>query len=628
MSDSSASKSPIGVLVHVSDTSARVLSLSNTTTAYKLSSGSKNGNAPSFATLAQALSDYDGLGNTDIFEQLYPSNSNAEAAYMLRQEAGSEWFIPSVGEWMDLFSEIGLSAEDGSTGYSNKVYIAAPFGAETADVIANVEDFLVNAGAAPLVPDGSNDIMLWSSTKASGTNAVEVYLNHSGGVQFASVVLSASKHFVRAMRNVALKQPKPQVGDSFSALIGSDSATFVVIADSAVSLSFGASLSGHVVLPSYVVSPSGYSFAMTAISPYACSGNLQIRSLVIPTSVSSIGLSAFSGCSGVDSVFFLAQDTSSISWADASVGADFMGAGNGTLIFAPSSSIPDFCLAFPAWADYIVAHHRCVSLGDVYYSDGSTSASYDDICDVKSPVGVVVHADGEVLTLVAMHNLSGDYDWGPVCDVAEIPNVTTFSLLAADTSGLSNTASLVMQSSQYQAAYAARSLGNGWYLPAAGELFLLAQEVGGSTTTELNGRISIFAYLQGGADVSSHINALLANAGADSLSVSDATAFWTSSEASDGNAIEFYVSITSGVQFASTSKLKSISYPHHVRAFKKVGPGYDGADDGLSPLLNATRRVMAPVSPDGLSFSLDGRPLRGGVSHHGLFVRGGRLTLR
>lgn len=103
--------------------------------------------------------------------------------------------------------------------------------------------------------------------------------------------------------------------------------------------------------PSYM----HYGYSLTTIAANAFNGITDIKVVSIPTTVKSIEAGAFSGCTNVEQVFFLWDDPATVTWADATVGAEFATATSGTTkIIVPAGKLEEYKTWAPAWSSRMV----------------------------------------------------------------------------------------------------------------------------------------------------------------------------------------------------------------------------------------------------------------------------------
>ena len=108
---------------------------------------------------------------------------------------------------------------------------------------------------------------------------------------------------------------------------------------------------GTLVIPEEV----GYihnQYSITGIGENAYKDSTRFNLVLMPLAVKSIESGAFLNCTGVEKVFFLWDDPTTVTWADGSVGAEFKTAASGnTQIFVPQGRLAEYQEWAPAWAD-------------------------------------------------------------------------------------------------------------------------------------------------------------------------------------------------------------------------------------------------------------------------------------
>ena len=161
----------------------------------------------------------------------------------------------------------------------------------------------------------------------------------------------------------------------------------------------------------------------------------------MPQAVKSIESGAFLNCTGVEKVFFLWDDPTTVTWADANQGLDFKtAASHGTQIFVPKGRLAAYQAWAPAWAD-------CMFEGELFDITASTDPNnnmrhyctfYDSATDYLLPpsvwanVGVVsggqfliwpIIFDGEILprgTAVVLESETPNYRLIPTGNTAPL----------------------------------------------------------------------------------------------------------------------------------------------------------------------------------------------------------------
>lgn len=92
-------------------------------------------------------------------------------------------------------------------------------------------------------------------------------------------------------------------------------------------------------------------FSVTGIGANAYKDSARFDVVMIPKAVKSIEAGAFLNCTGVENVFFLWNDPTTITWYDGDKGLEFKTATNGgTKIFVPEGTLAAYQAWAPAWA--------------------------------------------------------------------------------------------------------------------------------------------------------------------------------------------------------------------------------------------------------------------------------------
>ncbi len=189
------------------------------------------------------------------------------------------------------------------------------------------------------------------------------------------------------------------------------------------------SLEGTLVIPEEVPYMSS-AYSVTGIGANAYKDSTRFNMVLIPQSVKTIESGAFLNCTGVEKVFFLWDDPSTITWADGSIGAEFKTAStHGTKIFVPAGSLDAYKLKFPAWADCMFGGELvdATATQDPNYPVRYYRTFYDSQTDYMMPPSVWAHAgyvqgnefilrpvafDGQILprgTAVVLESETPDY---------------------------------------------------------------------------------------------------------------------------------------------------------------------------------------------------------------------------
>ena len=150
---------------------------------------------------------------------------------------------------------------------------------------------------------------------------------------------------------------------------------------------------GTLVIPE-MADYMNFAYNITGIGANAYKEETDIDMVVMPLAMKSIESGAFLGCIGVEKVYFLWDDPTTVTWADANVGDEFKTATGGTKIFVPKGKLEAYQTWAPAWRD-------CMIEGDVVDVSATEDPDdharyfrtfYDSSSDYMMPAGVWAHA--------------------------------------------------------------------------------------------------------------------------------------------------------------------------------------------------------------------------------------------
>ncbi|WP_018463027.1 hypothetical protein [Segatella paludivivens] len=206
-------------------------------------------------------------------------------------------------------------------------------------------------------------------------------------------------------------------------------------------------------------------------------------------------------------------------------------------------------------------------IGDIYYSDGSYSSTYNSS---KTPIGIIVSTNSNYCEdangyghglVMALKNASTGTPWKTENTTGGLNYVSVLSKMYTDVSGLNNSKIITMTNSTYPAFYAIGTYTtsvstpkncSGWFLPSIGQWWDTLEQAAAYNNTALGLILMRYdssdtAYTGGGEDVVV-ANALTYLLTSHSLPSSLYTTFssgmwyWSSSESSAANAchIAFY----------------------------------------------------------------------------------------
>ena len=154
---------------------------------------------------------------------------------------------------------------------------------------------------------------------------------------------------------------------------------------------------GTLVIPEQVMYLNT-SYAITGIGANAYKDSARFDMVLMPLAVKTIEEGAFRNCTGVEKVFFLWDDPTTVTWYDgaAGQGKDFKTAASGqTKIFVPADRLDAYKAWAPAWAD-------CMYPGEVVDVNATSGADpdhvgryyrtfYDSSADYMMPPSVWAH---------------------------------------------------------------------------------------------------------------------------------------------------------------------------------------------------------------------------------------------
>ena len=136
-----------------------------------------------------------------------------------------------------------------------------------------------------------------------------------------------------------------------------------------------------------------FAYNITGIGADAYKNETGIDMVVMPLAMKSIESGAFLGCTGVEKVYFLWDDPTTVTWADRTVGAEFKTATGGTKIFVPKGKLEAYQTWAPAWKDCMIEG----DILDVTATEDPVSHAryyrtfYDSSSDYMMPAGVWAH---------------------------------------------------------------------------------------------------------------------------------------------------------------------------------------------------------------------------------------------
>ena len=147
------------------------------------------------------------------------------------------------------------------------------------------------------------------------------------------------------------------------------------------------------------------SYAVTGIGANAYKDSTRFNMVLMPEAMKTIESGAFRNCTGVEKVFFLWDDPTTVTWADANQGLDFKTAASGeTKIFVPQGRLAAYQAWAPAWASCMVEGELfdVTASVDPVYNIRYYRTFYSSTTDYMMPPSVWAHAgyvDGDAFIL-------------------------------------------------------------------------------------------------------------------------------------------------------------------------------------------------------------------------------------
>ena len=141
----------------------------------------------------------------------------------------------------------------------------------------------------------------------------------------------------------------------------------------------------------------GSGYEITGIGPNAYKDSTRFDMVLMPQAVKSIEAGAFLNCTGVEKVYFLWDDPTTVTWYDADKGLDFKTAASGeTKIFVPEGRLAEYQAWAPAWASCMVGADvldvTATPDPDPIHSVRYYRTFFDSNADYMMPASVWAHA--------------------------------------------------------------------------------------------------------------------------------------------------------------------------------------------------------------------------------------------
>ena len=366
---------------------------------------------------------------------------------MPSQYLGGTLMIPSTVEYMgDTYyvTEIEDYAFSGQVSAANVMSYGndggkhlAKIGAHAFDGCIRMDEVSLNSTVLDTIGDAAfkncklmTIFELWTEEPpVLGTDAFygDTYLNHINVETYSVDAYQAATGWSAYVGMISAMYALPSVGEQFffhnQTTTGIYQVTYasntrkeakVLPYNAEVNAIYPTTFEGTLVIPEeadYIHN----SYSVTGIGANAYKDSTRFNMVLLPLGVKTIESGAFLNCTGVEKVFFLWDDPTTVTWADAHVGAEFKtAASHGTQIFVPQGRLAAYQAWAPAWAD-------CMFEGELFDMTASTDPNnnlrhyctfYDSTTDYLLPpsvwanVGVVsggefriwpIKFDGEIL---------------------------------------------------------------------------------------------------------------------------------------------------------------------------------------------------------------------------------------
>lgn len=150
---------------------------------------------------------------------------------------------------------------------------------------------------------------------------------------------------------------------------------------------------GTLIIPEEVTYLST-GFAVTGIGANAYKDSTRFDVVMFPEAVTSIESGAFLNCTGVENVFFLWDNPTTVTWYDADKGLEFKTAANGgTKIIVPEGRLTEYQAWAPAWAGCMIEGElqNVTATQDPENSVRYYRTFYDSSADYMMPPSVWAH---------------------------------------------------------------------------------------------------------------------------------------------------------------------------------------------------------------------------------------------
>ncbi|MBQ7382987.1 MAG: leucine-rich repeat protein [Paludibacteraceae bacterium] len=430
----------------VGDLRAIVITCSSVTTAEYLSAGwTYDGEAGTLTWVGEYASDEVSIsGNINIniseIEFYYTAaaaprlgQSFYDEAYQLYVITGAKTAKVAQQQWLSHTLDIPASVEDGGVTYyiteiddyafQNDLDLPnvmggeniARIGAHAFDGCLRMDEIDIESKVLDEIGEAAfkgcklmQDIGFYTELPpVLGTNAFDDtrYLNHilvpSGNLEAYQAASGWSAYAAK----INARYSDPQVGEQFfhrnqtttniyAVLRTSPKEAKVLPYTAEVNAIYPITRTGTLVIPEEALYIHNM-YTITGIGANAYKDSTRFTTVMMPQAVKLIEEGAFRNCTGVEKVYFLWDDPTVVTWADANQGLDFKTATSGnTKIFVPENRLAAYQAWAPAWASCMIGAEilDITATGDPNNNLRHYRTFYDSQADYLLPPSVWAYA--------------------------------------------------------------------------------------------------------------------------------------------------------------------------------------------------------------------------------------------
>ena len=430
----------------VGDLRAIVITCSSVTTAEDLSTDwTYDGEAGTLTWKGTTASDevtLSGYLNIDIAEiEFYYTPASAprlgqtfyDAAYQLYEITGAQTAKVAQQQWLSHTLDIPASVEDGGVtyyiteidDYAFKDDLELPnvmgganisrVGAHAFDGCLRMDEIDIQSEVLDEIGEAAfrgcklmQDIGFYTELPpVLGTNAFDDtrYLNHILVPYGNLEVYQAASGWSTYAAKINTTYSDPQVGEQFfyhnqtttniyAVLRTSPKEAKVLPYTAEVNAIYPITRTGTLVIPEEALYIHNM-YTITGIGANAYKDSTRFTTVMMPIAVKLIEEGAFRNCTGVEKVYFLWDDPTTVTWADANQGLDFKTAASGnTKIFVPENRLAAYQEWAPAWASCMIGADilDVTATGDPHNNLRHYRTFYDSQADYLLPPSVWAHA--------------------------------------------------------------------------------------------------------------------------------------------------------------------------------------------------------------------------------------------